>query len=439
MFRIKDKCLKGIWFSCASLATGVLYVRTFFNPKWKSSFSERIAGKNWKFAESPDARGARIWWHAASVGEVGGLVPVVNLVKRQLPLVEHIFSTTSLTGQAEALRRGLGPNVNLLPLDHPWIVRKAIEGSRPSLVVITETEIWPGLLLELQRHQIPVLIINGRISDYSFRSYQRLKIFFAPLLSTITKVLVQSKTDFDRFIAIGVAKERLTICGCSKYDIDDWGESVKTPLSAMRLGLKKGPCFVAGSVRPGELEQVLDAYQLARKAVPDLTIVLAPRHPELFDSAERELLSRGVNFHRRSEGLPTTPVDALLLDTIGELREVYSLASISFVGGTLVDIGGHNPLEPAMKQSPVVVGPFTSNVQEAVDALKQHGAYRLANNSGELATAIESFAVDKPLRDQIGLRAYNAWKSNVGATAKFADEIFLALGHRPVDLQQAVG
>ncbi|MCB0322007.1 MAG: hypothetical protein KDD69_00490 [Bdellovibrionales bacterium] len=399
----------------ARVALPLLAVRSAINPAWREAFAERTLKEGWA-ATLPLHP---VWLHGASMGEITALGPVIRRVATECGEQQLLVTATSKTGRAKAVELvGEQGTALLFPFDHPKYWDLVFERMRPRLVIVSETELWPNFLFALRRRRIPAVLINGRISDYSIRNYRRLKPLLAPALQAFDRVLVQSTIDAERFASLGVDAGRIAVTGSTKYD-QQQTEPTEDELMryAAELGLRReAPCFVAGSVRPGEDVQVLEAYRAALDVVPDLQLVFAPRHPERFDAAAELLQSFGFQFHRRSSGAATESRSVVLLDTLGELRRAYGLASVAFIGASLVDIGGHNPLEPAAYGVPVVAGPYMSTVRDAVQMLRREGAFSEVTDAATLTEVLCSFCRDSHLRARAGAAARRVWLANVGAT-----------------------
>lgn len=407
--------LEGSLFLLTSLLLPLYLLFSLTRSKLRQDLGERLGGGAWRNAEmnQPD-----VLIHAASVGEVNGIQALLAKLKEEHPEYSVVISTTSLTGRARA-RELLGTNkAALFTLDHPLIQRQLLKRLRPKQVIISETELWPCYLLALQAYRIPVVLINARISDYSFPNYSKFRFLLKPLLNTFSLILSQSRLDGERFEALGAEPERVRVLGSTKYDREVLQFTPEQRLEfAQELGVETEKlCFVAGSVRPGEDGVVIDAYIRAKSEVPELQLILTPRHPERFDACAKLLEERGLEYHRRSAGQAERATGVVLLDTLGELQAVYSLASFSFVGATLVDIGGHNPLEPAAYSAPVLLGPYYSTVRDAVATLEQANAVRIVQDGAELYEAIRFYCQNEQERKAAGERAKEAWKRNLGAT-----------------------
>jgi 3-deoxy-D-manno-octulosonic-acid transferase len=359
-----------------------------------------------------------IWVHAVSVGEVLAVSRLVKTLDVALPEYLVAVSTTTRTGQALARER-LGANrVFYCPLDLPWAVRTYLNALKPRMLVLAETEFWPNLLDGCFRRAIPVAVVNARISDRSWPRYKMMRRLWKPLLGRLSAVLAQSETDAERLIAIGCAPERVRVAGNLKFDVRAAEEAEATRLlKASAAGLR---LVVAGSTLEGEEAALLEAWPRLLMAEPQLAMVLAPRHPERFAAVATLLERSGLRWTLRSQwnrehAAPLEPGEIVLLDTIGELASVYSLASVAFVGGSLVPAGGHNPLEPAQFGVPIVMGPHYVNFVAITDSLREHDALLIAAKE-EFAAALGKLLRDRPAAEAMGARAREVFERQAGAT-----------------------
>ncbi len=367
-----------------------------------------------------------IWVHAVSVGEVLAVSRLVKTLDTALPECKVVVSTTTRTGQALARERFGMERVFYCPLDLPWAVRAVLNALQPRMLVLAETEFWPNLLSGCQRRGIPVAVVNARISDRSWPRYRLLRRLWRRFLGGLSRVLAQSETDAERLTAIGCQPERISVAGNLKFDVRAAEEAEATlQLRAMAPGLR---FVVAGSTLEGEEAALLEAWPRLLEADPQLALVLAPRHPERFAAVAALLSGSGIPWCKRSffatktaEILkPLVAGQIVLLDTIGELASVYSLASVAFVGGSLVPAGGHNPLEPAQFGVPIVMGPHTFNFRAITDDLLAHQAVRIAAKEELAATLIELL---QNRTEAMGERARQVFASQAGATGRCVEAI----------------
>jgi 3-deoxy-D-manno-octulosonic-acid transferase len=356
-----------------------------------------------------------VWIHAVSVGEVLAITRLVAALEETMPGFQVAISTTTRTGQALARERFGAGRVFYSPLDLPWAVHAHLEALQPRMLVLAETEFWPNLLSGCFRRRIPVVVVNARISDRSWPRYKQLRRLWSPFLSRLTRVLAQTEKDAMRLSELGCAPPALTVSGNLKFDVRITQEAEATRLLRQRsAGLR---LIVAGSTLPGEEEELLAAWPTLLQADPKLALVIAPRHPERFASVAA-LLS-GFNWRRRSEmaadAASLAPGEIVLLDSIGELASVYSLAAVAFVGGSLVPAGGHNPLEPAQFGVPVVMGEHSANFQAIVQALLSQQAM-LVTTPARLSADIAALLRDPARAAAMGDRGRQLFLAQAGAT-----------------------
>jgi 3-deoxy-D-manno-octulosonic-acid transferase len=369
-----------------------------------------------------------IWIHAVSVGEVLAISRLVKTLDLALPEYLIVVSTTTRTGQALARERFGSNRVFYCPLDLPWAVSAVLNALQPCLLVLAETEFWPNLLSSCHRCGIPVAVVNARISDRSWPRYRPLSRLWRPFLSRLSRVLAQSQTDADRLSAIGCVPERLIVVGNLKFDVRAaWEAEATLQLKALAPGLR---FVVAGSTLEGEEAALLEAWPRLLKADPQLVLVLAVRHPERFNAVAELLESSGLAWLRRSEWkarpaeslMPLRAGQIVLLDTIGELASVYSLASVAFVGGSLIPAGGHNPLEPAQFGVPIVMGPHFFNFRAITEDLLANQALRIASKA-ELAAVLIELLQRQSEAKAMGERAKQVFASQAGATGRCVEAI----------------
>jgi len=387
--------------------------------KYREGLRERLGRvPKWLVAGSGSGGRALIWVHAVSVGEVLAVTRLVKTLDAALPEYFVAISTTTRTGQALARERFGANRVFYCPLDLPWAVRAYLNAMMPRMLVLAETEFWPNLLNGCFRRGIPVAVVNARISDRSWPRYKMLRRLWKPLLGRIGAVLAQSETDAERLIAIGCAPERVAVTGNLKFDVRAAEEGDATRLLKVKsAGLR---LVVAGSTLEGEEAALLEAWPKLLNVDAQLAMVLAPRHPERFAAVQALLEKSGNRWVRRSKLARTEPLRAgeiVLLDTIGELASVYSLASVAFVGGSLVPAGGHNPLEPAQFGVPIVMGPHYANFLAITESLRAQDALRIAARE-ELGVTLLDLLRDREAAEAIGARAREVFERQAGATER---------------------
>jgi 3-deoxy-D-manno-octulosonic-acid transferase len=361
----------------------------------------------------------RCWIHAVSVGEAAAAVPLVQAISRRWPQLSIVMTTVTTTGARIVVERvgGLATH-RYFPIDLPGPVRRALEAVRPRFFIGLETELWPNFLRALAARGIPSMVANGRISDRSFRRYRLVRGFMKRMLSRITVFAMQSEEDARRIIELGAPPDRVVVTGNLKADLSP-EPSGRDPIWQTVLRTGGGRLLlVAGSTHLGEEAAVLDAYQVLRERFAHLGLLLAPRHPERASEVEDLVRGRGLRVVRRTGLVDSHEGDAVIvLDTVGELADLYALADVVFVGGSLVPTGGHNMLEPAQQRKPVLFGPHTGNFRDAAELLRSVGAAVVVRNSPELVRETERLLKDPELRQAMGEAGFAAVASRQGAVA----------------------
>lgn len=391
-----------------------------------------LAQRLGKRAAYPDASisGApRLWLHAASVGEVRAAVGIVAALKRRMPECGIVFSTMSRTGQ-EIAREQIGAFANCVyaPLDFVRATRAALAFSRPDILVCMETEIWPNWLYEARRAGIKTVIVNGRISGRSINRYQRIRPLIRPILAKMDAFSMISTIDADRIIALGALPGRVSVNGNAKFDLLIKHRSPAARDDFFKLLNLSGPeaVIVAGSTRSSEEEVVLDAYADITKAFPDALLIIAPRHVERSYQIEALVKARGVACQLRSEldaRLRPRIAPVVIMDTMGELQSLYSIASVAFCGGSLAPLGGHNILEAAVWGKTVLYGPHMDDFPDARELLESAGAGYVVRNAGELAGTVVSLLKTPEKTQAAGEKAVKAILENEGASERHTDVI----------------
>ncbi len=367
---------------------------------------------------------ADIWVHAVSVGEVLACLPFLKKLKQEFPGHRIVLSTTTYTGQKIARQRfPAADSIMYMPWDTGICVNRVVRSLRPRIFITVETELWPVLFNSLKSAGCRVVILNGRISPKSFRGYEKIRFFMKRVFSDVDFLYMQGKGDAERVIRIGAGREKVGVMGNFKFDAEFSASSAPAWLEKV-----SGRILLAASTHKGEEEILLDAYELVRGKIQDARLILAPRHPERFGEAADIIGKRGLDFIRRSEikqpsgGGPehqTAGVlpDIILLDTMGELSGVFSRASVAFIGGSLVPLGGHNIMEPAYWAKPVIFGPHMDNFPVAREFLKRSAAVQVTNATGIAETVIELMEDSRKAED-MGREARSIIDENRGAVKK---------------------
>jgi 3-deoxy-D-manno-octulosonic-acid transferase len=363
-----------------------------------------------------------IWIQAVSVGEVLTVRALLPQLRERYPRLRIFVSTTTMTGQNVARTNVQGiDGVFYFPLDLPFVVRRTLAVVKPRLFIMMETELWPNLLRECRRSGVKTMLVNGRISARSHPRYMLARRFFRRVLADVDRFCMQSEESARRIIEIGAPRERVTVTGSLKFDsleipgsVPDRGHN--RVLRYFRIPPER-PVIIAASTLRGEEEPVLDAFQRIRATWGSALLIIAPRKPERFVEAERLAQQRGWRVARRKE-LPVDAeprVDVVILDTIGELAQLYQIATLVFVGGSLADAGGHNILEPAVFGKPIVFGPHMHNFAEISRTfLENRGAVQV-HSATELETVLVELLSDPVRRASLGAAARALVEANRGA------------------------
>jgi 3-deoxy-D-manno-octulosonic-acid transferase len=360
-----------------------------------------------------------IWVHAVSVGETIACLPFLRMLKKEFPDSSILFSTTTYTGQKVAREKFTeADRVMYMPWDTGPCIKRAVNVLRPKIFITVETELWPVLFDRLKRAGSLIVLLNGRLSPKSFSGYKLLRSFMKRVISNVDFLYMQGRGDAERILALGADKDRVGIMGNLKFDIEF---ERRKPLRWIK-GLK-GNILLAGSTHKGEDEIILDAFEIIKKDIIDIRLILAPRHPERFNEVGEMIKKRGFRFLRRSEIDDRSETwgnelyDVILLDTIGELFQTFSKATIVFIGGSLMPYGGHNILEPAYWSKPVIFGPYMENFPVAGEFL-QRSAARVVRESNSAAQTVIELAGDADRANDMGRRARTIVDANTGAAKK---------------------
>ncbi len=392
-----------------------------------------------------DADGHTIWVHAVSVGEVAAAEPILHQLRLAEPTGQIVLSTTTPTGRKMAQKLDLDVEALIyFPFDFPGITERVLRTISPDLIVLMEAELWPNLLAAARARNIPTAVLNGRISDAAFRKNRLFRPLFTWMLGNVDLICAQSQKDADRFITLGVPPQRVKVSGNTKFDE---GFPYVPPQEQAKwrqdLGFsQQSPILIAGSTHPGEDEQILDGFDQLHGSHPNLELVIAPRHPERGDEIEKLISEHGYATYRRSRVLAeleegkdidlssTTQVRVVILDTIGELNRVFSIATVVLMGGSLVPQGGHNILQPLAQDKPVVFGPYMHNFQDIADmALAQQAAIQVENGS-KLVEAIDRLLSSQAERELYQIKGRSLLQKQSGASQRMVSELAPLLAER---------
>jgi len=412
------------------LAPWILY-RMTTQKRYRVGWKERLGFVPVRFTNQPC-----IWVHAVSMGEINAIGTLIEKIHRVLPQFEIVISSTTDTGISRAKKLyGSSHRVFFFPLDFSQAVKKALKRLRPQLCIMMELEVWPNFMSETARQGIPVMVANGRISSAKgFPRYRRIAPLVRPIFRRLSLALVQDETYAERFRYLGVLRERVQVAGSLKYDTAEVGDTVAGAEElAEQLGLRKDePIWVAGSTGPGEEEIVLNSFSQLRQAkeLQQIRLVIVPRKPERFDEAARLIESRGyqlIRYSRVKAGeykVSDRDSRAVILgDTMGDLRKFYNLASVVFVGRSLVPMGGSDMIEAAGLAKPVIVGPYTENFIDSMKKLVAADGIKVVADEIQLTEMTEKLLQDTESARQVGRRARQVIIENKGATGRTVEAV----------------
>ncbi|MFQ0978514.1 lipid IV(A) 3-deoxy-D-manno-octulosonic acid transferase [Vibrio campbellii] len=359
---------------------------------YKSKPNKPKFGQRWKehFGITPklDTTERPIWIHAVSVGESIAAIPLIKELKKQNPTQPILVTTTTSTGAEQIAKLGDLVEHRYMPIDFGFAVKGFLKAIRPKQMLIIETELWPNTLRTVHDSEIPITVVNARLSEKSCKNYAKVQPLFNLLIPCLDKVLCQTKSDAERFERLGVEKGKLFVTGSIKFDIQI-SDDTKEKGTALRseLGLDR-PVWIAASTHKGEDEQVLEAHKKILESQPNTLLILVPRHPERFNDVFELCQDQGFESARRtSQEEVTTSTQVYLGDTMGEMLVLIGAADICFMGGSLIGdkVGGHNVLEPAALGVPSITGPSYYNFTEIVNLLAENSLCEVAKNSDEVA------------------------------------------------------
>ena len=405
----------------------VFLVRGLWRRGYRPAFRQRFGRYEPGLPPQP-----RCWIHAVSVGETAAAVPLVEGIRQRWPEISIVLSTVTPTG-ARVVSDRLGGAVThrYFPVDLPRPVRRALAAVGPRFFIGLETELWPNFLRALARRGTPAMVANGRIFDRSYRRYRLVRPLLARVLANVSVFGMQSDEDARRLIALGASPERVVVTGNLKTDAqpsDPGADAIWERL----LGLSRGEqLWIAGSTHRGEEAVILDTFQRLSSRFPRLVLLLAPRHPERVGEVERLVRERGLHPVRRTT-LPRGQHrgGVIILDTVGELGDLYRLAEVVFVGGSLVPTGGHNMLESALRRKPTLYGPHTTNFRDSAALLESAGGAVVVKDGDALESEMARLLESPELRRRMGEAAFAAVAARQGAVKRTLDlvERFLVAG-----------
>ncbi len=366
----------------------------------------------------------RIWVHALSVGEINGALPLIHAIKKRWPESAVMISATTATGLTllKGKMSSCASAVFPAPYDLFPTILKFVKKLRPDCFILVETDVWPNWIWGLNRQGVATMLVNGSISSRAASRLSRLGPLKDLLYKGFRYLGMQSEDDRDRLVRLGIPEKKIVVPGNIKYDIplpSTDGNEARNFANELGLPVER-PIWVCGSTHPGEEEIIVSVFREVKRSVSNLFLILAPRHPERGGQLHDLVTGHGLAVHRRSQGkMGKGDEDVFILDTIGELRKCYGLADVAFVGGSLVNIGGHNLLEPASYKVPVLFGPFVESCREMARDIEKCGGGKMVADQDELATSLKALLETPSWRDEAGKKAYELVKENQGVVSKY--------------------
>ncbi|MCF6776646.1 lipid IV(A) 3-deoxy-D-manno-octulosonic acid transferase [Thiotrichales bacterium 19X7-9] len=390
----------------------------FLKNLWRSRLSPGYRKRNLeRLGFSPLQLDKPIWIHSVSMGETLAIAPLVKKLLHKYPNKQFLITTMSVTGSEQVTKIYHDfPQVNhcYLPYDISFCLNIFLKRTKPQCLIIMETELWPNLLYLCDKHNIPVMLTNARLSEKSATGYQKISKLTKKMLNQLSIVAVQNKTDGTRFLKLGLEDKKLQITGSLKYDIQISQEMESQGL-ALKHTFNNRPVWIAASTHPGEDEVIIQAHKNILNKIPNALLIHVPRHPERFDTVY-DLLNKAFKTARRSKNEPILEqTQAYLGDTMGEMMCLLKASDIAFIGGSLIKRGGHNTLEPAALVLPVLSGPHTFNFAEITQTLLDANALIIVEDIQSLTNHLLNLFQNQSQRNTLGANAYHVVKSNQGA------------------------
>jgi 3-deoxy-D-manno-octulosonic-acid transferase len=372
----------------------------------------------------PDVAAGSVWFHTVSAGETIAAAPLIGALGENFAGLPLLVTTMTPTGSAQ-VRARLGDRVShcYAPYDFPWVVRRFFERVRPSLLVLMETELWPNLIGEAARRDVPVLLVNARLSERSARGYRRLGSLTRTMLQRLRWVACQYPELARRFVELGAPTSRVLVHGSVKFDVAlPADHSRRVAALRARWALDDAPVWIAASTHPGEETAVLAAHRRIVERVPGTRLLLVPRHPARAAEVMAQVRAAGWSCVRQSTPeAADAQAEVVLGDTMGELLYLYALADVAFVGGSLNGGGGHNPIEPALCALPVLMGRNVFNFPDVVAAFEAAGSLRLVPDATALADAAATWLADDATRHRLGAAGRGVIEAQRGASGRLRD------------------
>lgn len=399
---------------------------------WWQGRKEPQLARNWRERLGYAVPSAQpvIWLHAASVGETIAAAPVVRALRQRYPDQAILVTAMTLTG-SERARALFGDSVAYayVPYDYPVAVARFLRRARPRALIIMETELWPNIIARTHAAGVPVIVANARLSEKSAAGYKKFRWFSRKLFSQLDWIAAQAEPDARRFVEVGARADAVSVTGSIKFDVSvSAGIRSQSRALRARLGPPGRSVWIAASTHEGEDAQLLAAHRQLLQTLPDLLLILVPRHPERFQGVARLVREEGFGLARRSR--QETEGNVYLADTMGELLMLYGVADVAFIGGSLVPRGGHNPLEAAAWGIPVMTGPHVFNFFDIYQRLDRGDALVRVDSHSELAAQLRELLLNESRRALLGRNAESVLTANQGALERLMTGIETQIGRR---------
>ncbi|MGP1959994.1 MAG: lipid IV(A) 3-deoxy-D-manno-octulosonic acid transferase [Arsenophonus sp. NC-TX2-MAG3] len=401
----------------------IIWLRLLWRSR-KSPLYRKRWGERYGFCNGKVIPGG-IVLHAVSVGETAAAIPLIRTLRHHYPTIPITVTTMTPTG-SERVLSAFGDDVQhvYLPYDLAGSIRRFLNNTDPKLTIIVETELWPNLILQLKQREIPLVIVNARLSERAAVRYQKLGYFIKKLLQNITLVAAQNQEDGERFITLGLTRKKLNITGSLKFDISITPELIAKAVTLRQQWVSHRPVWIATSTHKGEESIILQAHARLVKQFSNLLLILVPRHPERFIQVKTLTKKSKLRYICRSKNqVPNVDTQVIIGDTMGELMLLYGIADLAFIGGSLVKKGGHNPLEAAAHALPVLMGPYTFNFKDICSKLKQLDGLITVNDSKSLILTVSNLLKDEDFRLYHGCKAAEVLHKNKGGLQKLIKQL----------------
>ncbi|MEZ9666684.1 lipid IV(A) 3-deoxy-D-manno-octulosonic acid transferase [Vibrio breoganii] len=422
--KLKSTLLKLVYTSLLFLVSPLLLSKLLLPNKGKPAI-----GKRWYeyFGILPSLKGnSPIWIHTVSVGETIAASPLIRAIKDKYPQQDILITTTTTTGAEQASKLSDIAEHRYMPVDFSWCIKRFLKVTKPKCMLIMETELWPNTLTAVSNAEIPIAVINARLSERSCLRYQKFQSVFNLIAKSLDKVLCQHDDDAERFRRLGLLSSKTAVTGSLKFDISI-SETVQTEGKTLRkqLGANR-PVWIAASTHEGEDETIYKAHQQLLKVIPEALLLIVPRHPERFSTVAKLGKESGLNVVSRTDKSEvTTDVQVYLGDTMGEMLTLISASDICFMAGSLIGdkVGGHNMLEPAALGKPILNGPSFFNFKDITQQLVDEKALTICESDNEISKSLIRLFKDPSSCKEMGRNAYRVVERNQGAVAKTVDAL----------------